>query len=283
MQNKRQGILLILVSSLFFAIMAAAVKAVPNIPLPEKIFFRNVIGLVAVGIPMARQGISFKPNNTKLVLLRFVLGLSGVAMYYQSISMLQLSDAVIINKLSPFFVLILSVIFLKEKIKQYQIGALVLAIAGAMLVVKPGFNFDLLPAVIGITGAFFAGSAYTTIRKLSAFDKPQVIVFYFCLLSTLATIPFIVAGQFVVPTWTELGFLLIIGLAALMAQIAMTNAYRHAPASQLAIYTYANVVFSIFFGIVLWAEIPDLWTLAGAGIIITASLINTYGNFKQAQ
>ena len=280
MKEKNKGVLLILCSSLFFAVMAAAVKSVPNIPLAEKVFFRNFIGLIAVGIPMLRHRASFKPNNPKLVLLRSVFGLSGVAMYYTSLSKLNLSDAVIINKLSPFFVIILSMLFLGEKIRKHQVAAIIMALVGAGLVVKPGFNFELLPALIGLTGAFFAGSAYTTIRKLSSYDSAKLIVFYFCLFSTLVTIPFMAAGQFVVPTSTELFSLVLIGLSALVAQLLMTNAYRHAPASQLSIYTYANVVFSTLLGLVIWAEWPDALTLVGAILIVGGSFVNYYYNQK---
>jgi drug/metabolite transporter (DMT)-like permease len=281
MKEKNTGVIFILCSSLFFALMAASVKSVPHIPLAEKVFFRNFIGLIAVGIPMMRRRISFKPNNKKLVLLRSVFGLSGVALYYTSLGLLNLSDAVIINKLSPFFVIVLSVIFLKEDIKKHQFAALALALIGAALVVKPGFNFEILPALIGLTGAIFAGGAYTTIRKLSETDHPQLIVFYFCLFSTLVTIPFMAAGQFVVPSSKDLVFLVSIGISALIAQLLMTNAYRHAPASQLSIYTYANVVFSTILGFIVWHEVPDSLSLAGAILIIAGSGINFYYNQKR--
>lgn len=281
MKEKNTGVIFILCSSLFFAIMAASVKSVPHIPLAEKVFFRNCIGLIAVGIPMMRRRISFKPNNRRLVLLRSVFGLLGVAFYYTSLGLLNLSDAVIINKLSPFFVIVLSIIFLKEEIKKHQFAALSLAIIGAALVVKPGFNFEILPALIGLASALFAGSAYTTIRKLSETDHPQLIVFYFCLFSTLVTIPFMVAGQFVLPSLKDLLFLVSIGISALIAQLFMTNAYRHAPASQLSIYTYANVVFSTLLGFIVWHEVPDTLSLAGAALIIAGSGINFYYNQKR--
>ncbi len=282
MNEKNKGVFLILCSSLFFAIMAAAVKSVPKIPLAEKVFFRNFIGLIAVGIPMLRNRVSFKPNNPKLVFLRSAFGLTGVALYYTSLETLNLSDAVIINKLSPFFVILLSMFFLGEKIKKHQFFAIGLALAGAALVVKPGFNFELLPALVGLTGAFFAGSAYTTIRKLSAYDSAQLIVFYFCLFSSLVTIPFMMSGQFVIPNGSELISLILIGISALIAQLFMTNAYRHAPASQLSIYSYANVIFSTILGLVIWSEWPDALTLAGALLIIGGSGINFYYNLKKA-
>lgn len=281
MKEKNKGVFLILCSSLFFAIMAAAVKSVPQIPLAEKMFFRNFIGLLAVGIPMAYKKRSFRPQKPKLVLLRSIFGLGGVAFYYTSLKLLNLADAVIINKLSPFFVVLLSVLFLGESLSKKKIIAIGLALLGATLVIKPGFNFSLVPALIGLIGAFLAGSAYTTIRKLSAYDAPRTIVFYFCLLSTLTTLPFMFLGQFVMPNPSQFFWLCMIGLSALGGQMFMTTAYSYAPASELSIYTYASVVFSTIISVIIWQDWPSLSSGFGAVLIVSGALINFSKNKKR--
>jgi drug/metabolite transporter (DMT)-like permease len=273
--KKSKGILYISLSAFFFSLMAVAVKATPNIPVVEKIFFRNMIGLVPILINSYRSQTSLKPNNTKLILLRSTFGLLGIFAYYTALSLLSLSDAVIMNKLSPFFVLVFSAIFLKEKIKNKQVYALVFAVTGALFVIKPSFDLSVIPALIGLSSAIFAGAAYTTVRKLSESDAPIVIVFYFSLITTLVTIPvMIVTKNFVIPTGTEALLLILIGLAAVTAQIFMTSAYRYAPAGELAIYTYSNIVFSIIFSIVIWSDFPDLYSLMGALLIVTGGYIN---------
>jgi drug/metabolite transporter (DMT)-like permease len=273
--KKSKGILYISLSAFFFSLMAVAVKATPNIPVVEKIFFRNMIGLVPILINSYRSQTSLKPNNTKLILLRSTFGLLGIFAYYTALSLLSLSDAVIMNKLSPFFVLVFSAIFLKEKIKNKQVYALVFAITGALFVIKPSFDLSVIPALIGLSSAIFAGAAYTTVRKLSESDAPIVIVFYFSLITTLITIPvMIITKNFVIPTGTEALLLIMIGLAAVTAQIFMTSAYRYAPAGELAIYTYSNIVFSIIFSIVIWSDYPDLYSLMGALLIVTGGYIN---------
>jgi len=273
--KKSKGILYISLSAFFFSLMAVAVKATPNIPVVEKIFFRNMIGLVPILINSYRSQTSLKPNNTKLIILRSTFGLLGIFAYYTALSLLSLSDAVIMNKLSPFFVLVFSAIFLKEKIKNKQIYALIFAVTGALFVIKPSFDLSVIPALIGLSSAIFAGAAYTTVRKLSESDAPIVIVFYFSLITTLITIPvMIVTKNFVIPTGTEALLLILIGLAAVTAQIFMTSAYRYAPAGELAIYTYSNIIFSIIFSIVIWSDLPDSYSLIGAILIVTGGYIN---------
>ena len=273
--NKSKGILYISLSAFFFSLMAVAVKATPNIPVVEKIFFRNMIGLVPILINAYQSKTSLKPNNTKLILLRSTFGLLGIFAYYTALSLLSLSDAVIMNKLSPFFVLVFSAIFLKEKIKNKQVYALILAVIGALFVIKPSFDLTVIPALIGLSSAILAGAAYTTVRKLSESDQPIVIVFYFSLITTLVTIPvMIITKDFIIPTSTEALLLILIGLAAVTAQIFMTSAYRYAPAGELAIYTYSNIVFSIIFSIIIWSDFPDIYSLIGALLIVYGGYIN---------
>jgi len=273
--NKSKGILYISLSAFFFSLMAVAVKATPNIPVVEKIFFRNMIGLVPILMNTYHSRTSLKPNNTKLILLRSTFGLIGIFAYYTALSLLSLSDAVIMNKLSPFFVLIFSALFLKEKIKGKQVYALILAVTGALFVIRPSFDLTVIPALIGLSSAIFAGAAYTTVRKLSETDEAIVIVFYFSLITTLITIPvMLITKNFVIPTGLEALLLVLIGLAAVTAQIFMTSAYRYAPAGELAIYTYSNIIFSIIFSIVIWSDFPDLYSLIGATLIVSGGYIN---------
>lgn len=273
--NKTKGILYISLSALFFSIMAVAVKLTPNIPIVEKIFFRNIIGLVPILLTSYKTKISLKANNTKLIILRSLFGLLGIVSYYTALSLLNLADAVIINKLSPFFVLILSFIFLKEKITKKQIYALLLAITGALFVIKPSFNLSILPALIAVLSAFLAGCAYTTVRKLSETDEALTIVFYFSLSTTLITLPIMYfTNSFVIPSLQQLIILIVLALSALIAQLFMTSAYRYAPAGELAIYTYSNIVFSIIFSVVIWSDLPDTLSLIGAALIIFGGYIN---------
>lgn len=275
MKDKNKGIIYISISALMFSLMAVFVKLTPNIPVAEKIFFRNFLALVPILINVKNTDISLKPNNTKLVILRSTFGLLGIFAYYTALELLNLADAVILNKLSPFFVLILSFLFLKEKISKKQIYALILALIGALLVIQPKFDLSIVPTLIAVLSGFLAGCSYTTVRKLSESDHPLIIVFYFALITTIAMIPIMIFNnQFVIPTLKQFIFLSMIALCALIAQLFMTNAYRHAPAGELAIYSYLNIIFSLIFGIIIWSEIPNIVTFTGTIFILSGGYIN---------
>ncbi|MDK2917749.1 MAG: hypothetical protein PWQ37_482 [Candidatus Petromonas sp.] len=278
MRQESKGIVFILLSSFFFAVMAAAVKAVPHIPIAEKIFFRNLVGVLVMGAMIIKNKQSFIGSNIKLLTLRSLFGLLGVVAYFYAISKLPLSDAVLLNKMSPFFVILLSLLFLKEKVNKFQIYAMIIAIIGAGFVIKPQFDYTIIPALIGLFSAVFAASAYVAVRQLRHYAAPETIVFYFCLFSTVVSIPFMVAGHYIAPTGRDLIFLVLIGLSAAVAQILMTTGYRFAPASQIAIYGYTNIIFSTVLGIILWSEFPDLLSITGGILIIIGGFINYIAN-----
>ncbi len=271
---KKRGIVYILTSAFFFSLMALAVKSVPNLPLSEKVFFRNFVGLLAISVTMLRNKVPFVINAPKLMFLRAFFGLAGVGFYYSALSLLPLADAVILNKLSPIFVVVFALVFIKEPYLKGQVWIILLGLLGALLVIKPSFDFQIFPALIAVASAVCSGAAYTVIRRLTQYDKSTVIVFYFCLFSSIVLIPFMILEGFEIPSLTEGLSLLAIGAFALIAQLFMTNAYKYAPASELSIYNYIEIVFSLLWGLILWHETPDFVAFIGASLIIMAGYLN---------
>lgn len=278
-KNKNIGIVLIVLSALFFSLMATTVKSVNEFPLAQKVFFRNFVGVIVLSFFVFKDRDILKVNNKKLMAARCAFGLLGVFLYYKSLSMMNLSEAVVFNKLSPFFVILFGGLILKEKIKPIQFISVAIALAGVIVLVRPTTNVDFMPALIGLGGAMSAGAAYTIIRQLRLSDRPKTIVFYFCLSSTIVTAPLMI-GNFMMPDLSSLLQLILIGVFALIAQLLMTNAYRHAPASQLSIYTYLNIVFSSIWGLMFWQENLTGTFLMGAGLIVFAGFLNFYNANK---
>jgi drug/metabolite transporter (DMT)-like permease len=155
-----------------------------------------------------------------------------------------------------------------------QFIALIIAAVGAVFVIRPGFDSNIFPALIALLSSLFAGIAYTIVRELRKTDSAAAVVFYFSLFSTIAVIPFMLTGSFVIPERNEILALAALGIFAATAQLFMTNAYRHAEAGELSIYTYANIVFSSLLGFFLFQEAPDLLTFTGGILIITAGYLN---------
>lgn len=281
MKNKKNiGIVFIIMAALFFSLMATTVKSVNQFPLIQKVFFRNFVGVIILSFFVIKDKSILKVNNKKLMFGRCAFGLTGVFMYYMSLGLLDLSEAVVINKLSPFFVIILGGIVLKEKIKPSQFVAVFIALSGIVILLRPQMSIDIMPSIIGLIGALAAAGAYTIIRELRHTDQATTIVYYFCLSSTIVTFPFMITN-FMMPSLLELFQLCLIGIFALIAQLFMTNAYRFAPASQLSIYTYMNIIFSAFWGVLFWSETLSSTFIIGAGLIILAGFINFYSANKK--
>lgn len=274
MTDRNKGISFMILSSLFFAIMAASVKLSGALPTMEKIFFRNLIGFIVSGYMIYKSKESFKGTNTKLLFYRSISGLIGLFFYFYAIDRLPLANAVVLNQMNPFFVLIFSFLYLEEVIKKQQVAAILIALSGVIFIVKPGLDYTVIPAIMGLLSAVFAAIAYTLVRHLRLTDSPQIIVFYFTGITTIVSIPFMVFDEFVMPNFFQLMSLLSVGVFATVAQFFMTHAYRYAEAGDLSIYSYGNTIFSIFIGIFLWREAPDALSLLGVVLILSGAYVN---------
>ena len=264
-----------LLSAASFAVMGAMVKAADTVPVHEKVFFRNLVTLVVtVVMALQRRENPFGPTrHLTLLLARSFAGLGGVYLYFYAIGRLNLADASLLNKVSPFFVTLFAARWLGERLNRRVAAGLVLAFAGAALVIEPVFAFEPLPALAGLGSALGAGLAYTIVRSLKGRERPFRIVFYFSLVSTVAMIPPL-AFDHVVPTGWQWVWLLGTGLFAAGGQVCLTLAYHRAPAGQISIWGYNHVLFSLIIGLVVWGERPDLLVYVGGALIVTAALLN---------
>ncbi|ADO77521.1 DMT family transporter [Halanaerobium praevalens] len=280
MDDDQKGIIYMIMSSVFFALMAVTVKFLGEFPLAEKIFFRNLVGIFFGLFLVIKNNKSVKTNNLKIVLIRNLAGFIAIATYFYAISQMKMADAVILNKTSPFFVIILASIFLNEKLKKVHLFSLLFAITGALFVIKPSFNSSIIPALIALSAGVLSGISYTLLRHLRKTESSETIVLSFCTFSTLASLPFLLTGNFVIPSLHEIIALFSLGIFAVLGQFFITQAYRFAEAGEVSIYAYTNIVFSAIFGIVLFNEMPDALSFFGGALIISAAFINYFGTKK---
>ena len=262
------------VSAAAFAGMGAFVKAAADVPVVEKVVVRNLISLVIAGVVAWRAGRPFlgRRENQGLLLLRSLLGVAGVVCYFYAIDHLILADAAMLTRLAPFFVAIFALFFLGERPPKAVIFAMMVAFAGGLLVIKPRFDLSIVPALIGLTSAVFAGGAYTVVRSLRSRETPETIVFYFSLVTVVVLTPF-AALDFHLPTGRETLLLLGIGVGAAIGQFGLTLAYRYAPAAGVSIYSHTTIVFSALLGLAFWAELPDLLSFVGGVLIIAGGAL----------
>lgn len=279
MNNKTKSVMYMLVSSIAFAFMGAMVKLAGDVPVFEKVIFRNFISLIVAFIVLKQSGASMfgKRENQKYLLLRSLLGLTGMICYFYSISKLCLADSSMLNKLSPFFITLFAILFLKEELTSFKVISIIIVFIGALLVIKPQMNMSVIPAIAGFISAAFAGGAYTVVRFLKDREDPSTIVFYFSLVSVLGTLPFVIIN-FMPLTSMQFVYLVLTGVFAAIAQFALTYSYKYAPASEVAIYNYTNIVFSAIIGFILWNEVPDLLSVLGDIIIIGVAIVSYMHN-----
>lgn len=155
------------------------------------------------------------------------------------------------NLVAIFFAIIFSYFLLKEKIKPYQLICVIVAFIGALFILCPGFDsVATFPAFIGLIGGMGAGLAYTNVRIASKHGVPgPLIVFCFSVFSCVCAIPFIIWNPQPL-AWWQLGSLLMAGLSATLGQFSITAAYTYAPASELSVYDYTQIVFAALLGMI---------------------------------
>lgn len=260
-------------SGLSFALMGAAVKLAGDLPVTMKVFFRNLVTLgITSAVAFNMRDNPFGPTpHAKLLVLRSLCGLAGVLLYFLALGKLTLADASLLNKTSPFFVILFAVVLLKEPFDRAVLPALLAAFLGALLVIKPSFDYELWPAVGGFFSGMFAGMAYVLVRSMKGRESPNRIIFTFSLVSTLATLPFLVADP-VRPTAGQWLALAGTGVFAAGGQYGLTFAYHHARASRISVFTYLHVLFALVVGLVVWGERPDWASIIGGLLIVGAAV-----------
>ena len=274
LSNKSKAVGYILLSAFGFALMNALVRLAGDLPFTQKAFFRNCVAMIFAAIVLKRNGAGFRweKGNLPLLAARAVCGTLGIFCNFYAVDHLLLADANILNKMSPFFAILLSLVLLRERANLVQYGAVLAAFGGALLIIKPGFSAAALPALVGLAGGMAAGAAYTAVRALSGRgEKGARIVFFFSAFSTLSTLPFLVFDYHPMSVWQTV-CLLGAGLAATLGQFGVTLAYAHAPAKEISVFDYSQVLFAALLGFVLFGQIPDLLSVLGYVVICGVSV-----------
>jgi len=262
-----------ILSGLSFALMGATVKLAGDTPVTLKVFFRNLVtlGITSVVALNIRENPFGRPPHARLLVLRSLCGLAGVLLYFTALGGLTLADASLLNKTSPFFVMMFAVVLLKEPFDRILIPALLAAFLGALLVIKPSFDYKLVPAASGFFSGMFAGLAYTMVRALKGRESPNRIIFTFSLISTLITLPFMIASP-PNPTGGQWLALMGTGVFAAGGQYGLTFAYHNARASRISVFTYLHVLFALIVGYVIWNERLDAASIGGGLLIVGAAV-----------
>ena len=277
-----------LLASLSFALMGGFAKVLGQIlPPVEVTFFRNIFGVVIVGLSIYKIPLKQKGGRPFLLLFRGSMGFAALLAYFYIMAHIPLGEAVTYNKTSPIFVAIFAYLFLNEKLHKSALFAIVLGFIGIVLVAQPqGGSFDKYD-VLGIFSGIGAALAYTSIRELREYYDTRAIVMSFMGVGTVAPLalmlmtPFVtvssdfdwIFAKFVMPQGIEWGYVTAVGITATISQLLMTKAYELTKAGIVGTISYTNIVFAVIIGTMLGDPLPNIWTILGIILVITSGLM----------
>ena len=281
--DKIKGITFILLAAFGFSLMTFFVRISGDLPTMQKAFFRNFVALIVASSAIIKSGKGFHigKGNRLDVFLRSAFGTAGLIANFYAVDRLGIADANMLNKLSPFFAIILSIFILKEIPSRFDILTTIIAFIGALFIIRPTGTFTaVIPALVGLFGGFGAGTAYVFVRKVSNKGvKTPVIVFAFSLFSCIVTLPFLIADYTPMAPIQWL-YLILAGVPASLGQFSITTAYKYAPAKEISVFDYTQVIFAALLGIIFLGEVPVAQSIIGYTIIIGVALIRWHRNLK---
>ncbi len=253
--------------------MNALVKHLTDISAFQIVFFRSVSSLFFTFGFLLKNKISILGNNRKLLVLRGLVGVTSMSLFFMATKYLPIGAAVSLRYMAPIFAAVFAVFFLKEKIKWFQWLFFAMAFAG--VVILKGFDSDLdaYGLVLIFISALFSGLVYIVISKIGKGDHPVVVVNYFMVISTVVG-GVLSIGNWVNPLGIQWPMLLSLGLFGYFGQIYMTKAFQIAATNQVAPLKYVEVIFTLLLGVLLFSETYTLYSLLGIAMIISGLVLN---------
>ena len=267
-------------SALSFSLMGVCVKQVGGrIPVAEVVFARAIVSVALSWWLLHRAGIPAWGKRRWLLIWRGAIGTAALVCVYAALAALPLAAATVLQYLYPPFTALLAWLMLGEPIGKRVLAAMALGWLGVLLVAQPagllqgGATLALVPVLIAVAGALFTAFAYVSVRSLGTSEHPLVIVFYFPLVALPLSLP-LVALNPVLPTPAELLWLVGVGVFTQLGQVYLTRSLTALPAARATAISYVQVLFAGGWGWLLFAESIDSWTIAGAGLVLAATLVS---------
>lgn len=204
---------------------------------------------------------------------RGLYGTVGMVLNFAAVIMLPLAEATTINFSAPIWAVILSIILLKEKVGIWRWSAVLAGFAGILVITQTGDGrIPLNGALVALAGAFMVALISIQVRDLASTERPQAIVFWFAVVSTVLAAPFMFFVAEAHP-WQDWLLLLGIGLAGTWGQLMITAALRFGKVSSVIVMDYSAIIWATLLGFVLFAALPPFTTLLGAPLIVAAGII----------
>lgn len=264
-----------LLASLVFATMNIFVKFSGRLPVLELIFARSLITLFISYYNVRKSNVHPLGNNRKILLLRGIFGTIGLSCFFYTLQRMPLATAVLIHYVAPLFTTLLSSWILGERNSWVRYLFFIISITGIIMIQGIDPRVSALDTLVGITGALASAGAYNCIRLLKDTEKANVIILYFPLVTLpVVTLFLSLTGTWVMPQGIEWFYLILIGLLTQIAQYYLTRAYQGEKAALVSSITYTGIIYSFFYGVVIFKEHFNREELLGIVVVVVGILLN---------
>ena len=273
-----RGIMLLLLSGVFLGTSDATSKYLSKtLPSIEITWIRFLV-FALIMIPAMVPGSPVFALKTQRPLLQIMRGAAlfgSSVLFISGLRFLPIAEASATGFVSPLFVTALSIFFLGEKVGLRRWLATAVGLLGVLIVLRPGTSAFHAAAIFPVVSAFAWASCLILTRLMSGQERAMVTMTYssivgFTILCVL--VPFV----WVAPTWHDILFGTIIGVTSTAGQWIVVLAFRYADASVLAPFSYVQLLWVTLLGFVIFGEVPDVWTISGAAIIVASGLYTAH-------
>lgn len=247
------------------------------------IFLRNVLNLVLMTPWLIKNGASVaKTDRLARHGLRNAFLYSGNVAWFFAVTMVSLADLAALQFTSPLFTAILAAVFLSERIGLHRALAIVVGFAGALIIIRPGFEAVGAGQLVVLAAAFLYSCSYIVTKRLSDTESGNVVVFYMSVfILVYSAIPAFFVWQ--TPALEDWPLLIALALTGYATHYCLTRSMEESDASYVAPFEFTRLPISVLFGYLLFMEIIDPWTLAGAIVIFCAAYYNTWEETRQSK
>lgn len=266
-----QGILWMTATGLCFIAVTAVVKhAGQDLPAAQAAFLRYLLGLIFV-LPVARTLLATRIARRDLAVfgLRGLVHSVGVILWFFAMTQIPIAEVTAMNYLNPVYVTLGAAIFLGERLALRRIMAVIVALLGVVIVLRPGFREIEMGHLAMLVTAVLFGASYLCAKPLSGRYSASMVVAMLSITVTIGLAPFALA-VWVTPTLTDLGWMFIVAVFATGGHYTMTRAFAAAPVSVTQPVTFLQMVWAVLLGWLVFDEAPDAWVILGASIIIAS-------------
>jgi drug/metabolite transporter (DMT)-like permease len=267
-----RGIGWMLVTGLLFVIVTGIVRHLgTDMSAIQAAFLRYVFGLILISpvlIQQFRHGAM--PRRMGLYAARGLVHGIAVILWFVAMARIPIAQVTALGYTAPIFVAIGAALFLGETLRARRIGAILVAFAGALVIVRPGFEEVSLGALAQLTAAPLFAASFILAKKLTQTEDSSVIVAYLSIFVTLVLLP---PALYVwrTPTWEELAWLFLTAVTATIGHYTLTRALQAADLAVTQPVSFLQLVWATLLGFYVFGEEPDVWTWLGGGIIVASA------------